>query len=90
MLRFGETKLAKEKCYAAKQPVNNWDDNIDNIVIWKLVKTKTNSKHLIGYLERFIRPLLLILPRISGCVRRFKVKDGGKKSNKLISFPIDD
>ena len=79
-MRFGETKLAKEKCYAAKQPVNNWYDNIDNIVIWKIVKKKTNSKHLIGYLEKFIRPLLLILPRISGCVKRFKVKDGGKKA----------
>ena len=26
------------------------------IVIWKLVKTKTNSKHLIGYLDEAIRP----------------------------------
>ena len=26
-----------------------WDVNVDDIVISKLVKTKTNSKYLIGY-----------------------------------------
>ena len=29
--------------------INFWDANVDNIVISKLVKTKTNSKYLIGY-----------------------------------------
>ena len=51
MLRFGETKIAKEKFYAAKKPINVWDVNVDNIVISKLVKTKINSKYLIGYLK---------------------------------------
>ena len=51
MLRFGETKIAKEKFYAAKKPINIWDVNVDNIVISKLVKTKINSKYLIGYLK---------------------------------------
>ena len=52
MLRFGETKVTKEKVYAAKEPLEIWDvnvDNVDNIVISKLVKAKTNSKYLIGY-----------------------------------------
>ena len=51
MLRFGETKIVKEKFYAAKKPINIWDVNVDNIVISKLVKTKINSKYLIGYLK---------------------------------------
>ena len=29
-----------------------WDANVDNVVISKLVKTKTNSKYLIRYLDK--------------------------------------
>ena len=47
MLRFGQTKIAKEKFYATKKPIEIWDVNVDNTVISKLVKTKTNSKYLI-------------------------------------------
>ena len=46
MLRFGETNAAKEKLYKAKRPKNIWDINVDNIVISKLVETKTSSKCL--------------------------------------------
>ena len=49
-----------------------WDVNVDNIVISKLVKTKTNSKLLIGYLDKAIRPLVLIMPKISGYVKTIK------------------
>ena len=42
MLRFGEAKIAKEKFHAAKNPLNIWDVNVENIVISKLVRTKTN------------------------------------------------
>ena len=49
--------------------------NIDNIVISKLVETKTNSQYLIGYLDKVIRPLVLIMPKMSGYVQTFKVKD---------------
>ena len=43
MVRFGDREIAKEKFYAAKRPIKTWDVNVDNIVISKLVKTKTNS-----------------------------------------------
>ena len=44
-----------------------------------------------GYLDKVIIPLVLILPKISGYVKTFKVKDGDKdKNNKLMSFQIDD
>ena len=43
MVRFGDREIAKEKFYAAKRPIKAWDVNVDNIVISKLVKTKTNS-----------------------------------------------
>ena len=68
-----------------------WDVNVDSIDISIVVKTKTNSKYLIGYLDNDIRPLVLIMPKMSGYVRTFKVKDGDiDKINKLISFCIDD
>ena len=91
MLRFGETKIAKETFYAAKKPIEIWDANVNNILISKLVITKTNSKYLIGYLHKAARSLVLIIPKMSGYVKTLKVKDGDKdKSNKLIPFSIDD
>ena len=91
-MRFGETKVAKENFYSAKKPIKIWDVNVDNIVISKLIKTKTNSKYLIGIkFDKAIRPLVLIMPKMSGYVKTFKVKDGDKdKNNKLMSFRIDD
>ena len=47
MLRFGEKEIAIKSFYASKKPIKIWDVNVDNIVVSKLVKTKTNSKYLI-------------------------------------------
>ena len=46
---------------------------------------------MIGYLGKIIRPLVLILPKMSRYVKTLKVKDGDKdKNNELISFYIND
>ena len=88
MVRFGEKETAKEKFYAAKKPIKIWDVNVDNIVISKLIETKTNSKYLIGIkFDKAIRPLVLIMPKMNGYVKTFKVKEG---DNKLMSFRIND
>ena len=42
---------------------------------------------MIGYLGRVIRQLVLILPKTSGYVKTFKVKD---KKNNLMSFRNDE
>ena len=43
-LRFGEKKVTKEKFLCCKKnPTKRWDVNVDNIVISKLIITKTNS-----------------------------------------------
>ena len=55
------------------------DVNVDNIVFSKLVKTKTNSKYCIGYLDKAIKLLVLIMPKMSGYVKTFKVKEGDKR-----------
>ena len=83
MLRCGETKAVKEKLYSVKKPINTWDVNVDNIVITKLVKTTTNSnKYLIQYLDKIIRPLVLILPNMSRYDKIFKVKDRDQVKKK--------
>ena len=74
MVKFGEREIAKENFYAAKRPIKIWDVNVDNIFISKFVKTKTNSKYLIGYLNKTIRPLILKMPKMSEYVKTFKVK----------------
>ena len=91
MLRFEEAKVTKEKFHAVKEPIKIWDVNVDNIIISKVVKTKTNSKYLIGYLDKAIRPLVLLMSKMIGYVKTFKVKDVDKdKNNKLLSFRIDE
>ena len=40
MLRFGDTKVAKEKSYSAKKTTNIWNVNVDNVGVSKLVETK--------------------------------------------------
>ena len=83
-------KFQKEKFYAVTKTINIWNVNIDNILILKLVETRTNSEYLTRYLDKVIRPLVLVLPKMNGYFKIFKVKDGNKdKNNKLISFHID-
>ena len=46
---------------------------------------------MIGYSDKDVRLLVLIMPKMSGYVKIFKVKDGDEvKINKLMSFRIDD
>ena len=64
MLIFNEIKVAKEEFYGLKKPTNIWDVQVDNIVISKLVETKSNNKYLIRYLDKVIRPLVMALPNM--------------------------
>ena len=48
---------------------------------------KTNSKYLTGFLDKAIKSLIFIMPKMSEYVKTFKVKDGDKdKNDKLMSF----
>ena len=44
------------------------------MVLSKLVKRKTNYKYFITYLDKTIRQLVLLMPKISRYVETFKVK----------------
>ena len=49
-----------------KKPIKTWNVNVDNVVISKLIETKTNSKYLIGIkFDNVIRPLVLIMPKMN-------------------------
>ena len=65
-------------------------DSYDSLPISKLDETKTNSKYLIEY-PKAIRPLVLIMSKMSRYVKTFKVKERDKdKIKKLMSLRIDD
>ena len=44
---------------------------------------------MIGYSDKPIKPLVLIMPKMSEYVSTFKVKDRDKYHNKLMFFHID-
>ena len=82
MLRSGETNVAKENFYGTKLVFK---------IISRLVETKINSEYLIGYLDKVFGYLVLVLSKMSGYVKTFKVKNGDKdKINKLMSFRVDN
>ena len=73
--------IAKEKFYAAKKPVKVRYVNADHIAISKLVKTEATlyitNKYLIGYLNKNIKLLVLIMPKMSGYgYLKLKIKSG--------------
>ena len=42
---------------------------------------------MIGYFDKAVRPLVLIIPKMSWYIKAFKIED---ESSKLTSFQIDD
>ena len=75
MLRSGERNSKKKKIYDGKNPIKNRNVNVNNIVISKLVKTKTNSKCFIGIkIDKAIRPIVFMMPEKSGMLRYLKLK----------------
>ena len=41
---------------------------------------------MIGYSDKAMKPLVLIMPKMSGYVKTFKVKDRDNNNNKLSLF----
>ena len=48
-----------------------WVDKSNVVVVSELTETKDNSQHLIGYLDKVIKPLVLVLPTMSGHAKNF-------------------
>ena len=49
--------------------------DVNNIVVSKLIETNTNCKYLIGYLEKVIEPLILVLSKMSGYAKTCQSED---------------
>ena len=83
-MRFCKTKVAKKEFYGAKiqKRKQYCDNNVDKIGFTKLIETKNNFKYFITYLDEVVRPLALILPKMSRYVKSFMDKDGDKNKNK--------
>ena len=75
-------KLKKEGFYVAKKPIHVWNVDVNNIVVSESAHVKKRFKFLIEHLDGVVRPLILIMPKMSGYVKTF---DG----NKLMSFRVD-
>ena len=58
---------------------------VDSIVISNIIEAKHICWYLTGYLDEVIRPLVLILPKMSGYVKTYE-----EKNNKFMSLHIDD
>ena len=70
-----ERKKSKNKVYITKKTIKIWDVNVDNIVVSNLTEIKTNSKYFIEIkFDKAIRPLVLIMPKMSGYVKTLKAK----------------
>ena len=67
MLRFGETKKPNKYLII-------FDVNVDKIVTSNLIEKKNISQYKSGFLDVIIRPLVLILPKMSVYVKTFKEK----------------
>ena len=54
------------------------------------METKNSCEYLIGYLDEVIRPLVLILSKMSGYIETFNDKGEDKnRNNKYMSLRID-
>ena len=57
----------------------------------KLVRARTDSNNLIGYLDKVMRPLDLVFLKTNWYIKTIKFKDGDKdKNKKFTSLRIDD
>ena len=65
-----------------QKDLKKWYVNVDNIVISKLLKTKANPKYSIGYLDKAVRPLVLIMRKWVD--KTFKVEE---KNQQINVFP---
>ena len=82
MLRFGKIS-SKRKFDGAKKIIKILDVDINSIVILKLVETRKRSKYMNGYLD--VRPITLMLLKMSEYVKTFKGKGGYKIRKRILN-----
>ena len=84
---FDNKKIRKNMFYRSRKPFNVSDIDVNRMVISKEVVygTKNSIKYFIGYFDEddVIRPLLLKLPQMIGCLKEFD-------DSIIMSLRVDD
>ena len=84
-LVFGDIELTKKEFYGSKKGVKLKDVIVKNIVVSNKIRGNNETvTYYIGYLDKSVSPLCLILPKMSGWIKYFE--NGGKN----MSFKIED
>ena len=82
-LVFGDIELTKKEFYGSKKGIKLKDVIVKNIFVSNKIRGSNETvKYYIGYLDKSVSPLCLILPKMSGWIKYFE--NGGKN----ISFKI--
>ena len=77
-LKFNNIKVNQKEFHKSKQAIDLDSVTVDEIVLSdKLKHSEEGYKYFIGYQEgEIVRPLCIILPQMSGCIKYFE--NGGK------------
>ena len=83
-LKFNNIRLNKKQFHKPKEPIDLLSVDLDQIVVsYKFKHNGKCFKYYNGYLEReIVKPLCIILPQMSGCIKYFE--NGGKNMSSLI------
>ena len=85
-LKLNNIRLNKKEFHKSKEPIDLMSVNIDQIVVSDKFKHNNKGfKYFIGYQESgIVKPLCIILPRMSGYIKYFENGD------KIMYFFIKD
>ena len=77
-LKFNNIKVNQKEFHKSKQTIDLDSVTVDEIVLSdKFKHSEEGYKYFIGYQEgEIVRPLCIILPQMSGCIKYFE--NGGK------------
>ena len=83
-LKFNNIKVNKKEFHKSKQAIDLDSVTVNQIVVSdKFKHSEEGYKYFISYQEgEIIRPLRIILPQMSGCIKYFE--NGGKNMSILI------
>ena len=85
-INFNDKKIKKSTFYKNKRIYSTDDINVNNILVSKKEPygNKSSFKYFVGYNDNdVIRPLCIMLPQMTGCVRKFN-------ENASMSFIVKD
>ena len=88
-LKFSDIVVNKKVFYASKQAIPLGSVNTSNIIVSYRIKHNDDGfKYFIGYShdDDVIRPLCIILPQMSGCIKHFD--NGGKTCHLKLKMNV--